>query len=41
MRALVVRPHDVNELIFESYLSHPFLDISLVETLSYRHILAK
>jgi len=25
MRALVVEPHDVNELIFASYLSHPFL----------------
>jgi len=24
MRALVVEPHDVNELIFASYLSHPF-----------------
>ena len=27
MRALVVEPHDVNELIFASYLSHPFLYI--------------
>ena len=26
MRALVVEPHDVNELIFASYLSHPFLE---------------
>jgi hypothetical protein len=25
MRALVVEPHDVNKLIFASYLSHPFL----------------
>ncbi len=29
MRALVVEPHDVNELIFASYLSHPFLYISI------------
>jgi hypothetical protein len=34
MRALVVEPHDVNELIFASYLSHPFLAIPVWYRLS-------
>ena len=32
MRALVVEPHDVNELIFASYLSHPFLYVFTANT---------
>jgi hypothetical protein len=32
MRALVVEPHDVNELIFASYLSHPFLHVFTMNT---------
>lgn len=31
MRALVVEPHDENELIFSAFLSHPF---------QYRHLVA-
>ena len=34
MRALVVEPHDVNELIFASYLSHPFLALPYWQRLS-------
>ncbi|MEO0010453.1 MAG: hypothetical protein RIQ39_42 [Actinomycetota bacterium] len=36
MRALVVEPHDVNELIFASYLSHPFLALPDWQRLSNR-----
>ena len=36
MRALVVEPHDVNELIFASYLSHPFLYVFTANTLINR-----
>lgn len=35
MRALVVEPHDVNELIFASYLSHPFLYVFTANTFNY------